>query len=245
MRMAKNDIIEVGSKANVILSFIEDINILDEDYAAFEPYIYLKEVNVILEYKGNKKTSTSLRNINNFNLANLNKVIIGGASFSKKLASLFMCYISSTTSEEKREFITSTAYSGEIYLTKDIANQDSIYVYDQELNKIQNFDYVPASNSITSDHFDEGKNYLISFSSELVGTKFSLKQRSIPYMKMEIQGLGNINKSTKNVLLSLSKVSLDSLLELNFIPNNKINFPLEFTVIDNEKEYSNFLLLED
>ena len=68
--------------------------------------------------------------------------------------------------------------------------------------------------------------------------KYSLNQVcSIPYMSMEIQGIGNIDKQTKEVIMYFEKVSLRSLINFNFFPDAKINLPLEFLIIDGEKLY--------
>ena len=40
--MAKNELIEIGSRVNIILSFISETTINGETYAAGEPYLYLK-----------------------------------------------------------------------------------------------------------------------------------------------------------------------------------------------------------
>ena len=42
-----NSLIEIGSKANVILRFKAPISINGQSYVADEPYLFLKDVNVV------------------------------------------------------------------------------------------------------------------------------------------------------------------------------------------------------
>ena len=85
---------------------------------------------------------------------------------------------------------------GVIYLMMQY-DAASIFVYDSNYNKLT-FTYNETSNSISSESFLDETQYLISFSSELVGTRYSLNQPcDISYYNLEIQGVGNIDKITK------------------------------------------------
>ena len=139
-------------------------------------------------------------------------------------------------------FKTYAADGTTIYLVDEISDLTSVYIYDSEFNKITTASYNAASNSYTSTDFVDGEKYLISFSSEIIGTKFKLKQNSFPYMNVEIQGVGNIDKITKKVLIHLEKASLNSLIDFNFLPGERLVMPLEFTVIANDND---FIVFED
>ena len=61
LRWTKNSIIEIGSKANVILRFKAKTCINGKTYDANEPYLYLKDVNVLINYTNFDKTGSSIK----------------------------------------------------------------------------------------------------------------------------------------------------------------------------------------
>ena len=56
-------------------------------------------------------------------------------------------------------------------------------------------------NAFESEDFIYQKDYYISFSS--VRTKFDLNKQAIPYMSLEVQGKGNIEKNYKKCSLCI------------------------------------------
>jgi hypothetical protein len=61
-------------------------------------------------------------------------------------------------------------------------------------------------------------------------------------MSLEVQGIGNIDKVGKNVVMYFDKVSLNSILEFTFIQGDMINVPLQFYIIDDK---NNYVVFED
>jgi hypothetical protein len=61
-------------------------------------------------------------------------------------------------------------------------------------------------------------------------------------MSLEIQGVGNIDKVTKNILMYFDKVSLNSVIEFTFIQNDMINVPLVFYIMEDK---NNYVVFED
>ncbi len=228
--MNQNSLIEVGSKANVIISFNAVTTINGSTYAIGEPYLFLKDVLVEARYKEDSKIGSSGAIKVATNLIYPDTIVIQGANFSSKLASLLLCY-KSTSTFGKRTFITLPADTGKIYLTEDIFSSSDIYAYDSSFNQIS-FTYSSIDNSINSANFIKDTEYLISFSSVIAGTRFNLIQPSIPYLTLQIQSIGNINKTSKEVIMYFDKVSLNSAVDFSFISNDKINIPLSFKILD-------------
>ena len=243
--MNKNSIIEMGSTVDVIISFREDTTINGSNFSAFEPYLFLKDVKALLRYRETKKKKSAQNNIFNINFANIDSLILGDITFSKKLASLYVEYYGEAT-QKKRKFITLTAFDGDpdaaIYMNESFNSNGDYYIYDSSFNKILNATYIESSNSFTSPSFTVGEEYLVSFTSDLVGERFNLKQRQFPYFNIQIQGKGNVDKETKSVLVNIDKASLNSILDFNFVPGDKINAPLEFVLFDSEE---NYIIFED
>lgn len=240
--MNQNSIIEIGSKANVILRFKGTTCVNGKTYQPNEPYLFLKDVNVLINYSNQDKVSSTDINV----LANSDikprTVTIGGVNFTRKLAALLATFEAGGVDYNPTLFRTLEAEKededsvGTVYLVDDIVFNEKTFVYDSNFEKIES-QYNSDLNALTSESFQDGEMYLISFSSVKIGTKFDMNKPHVPYMSLEIQGIGNIDKVAKNVLMYFDKVSLNSILEFTFIQGDMINVPLEFHIIDDKKNY--------
>lgn len=242
----QNSLIEIGSKANVVLRFNTPVSLNGQEYKAKEPYLFLKDVNVIINYSNKDAVANTDINLMAYSNIKPRRVTIGGVNFSRKLASLLACYKESSSLFKTTSFLTATAdemefegiVNGIVFLLDDNFELDeNLFVYDDEFNVIEDVLYDENLNALYSVNIEKDKNYLISFSSVRAGTKFNLNKPHIPYMSLEIQGVGNIDKQTKKVLMYFDKVSLSSILEFTFIQGAMINIPLEFYIIDDKNNY--------
>lgn len=233
--MNQNSIIEIGSKANLVLRFKTEVCLNGKKYAAGEPYLYLKDCNIIIDYSNQDKTGTAAKTLIANSDIKPRTVIVRGVSFSRKLASLLATFAGEQEEYTTTKFETRNPIDGEIFLT-ETADPEKLFVYNRnyELVKVE---YDEDINLVTSDAFDDSQPYFISYPSVKQGTKFELNKPFIPYMSMEIQGVGNVDGSTKNIMIYLDKVSLNSLINFSFIYNDMINVPLEFHIIDDKKNY--------
>lgn len=237
--MKENTLIEIGSSGTVILKFHTKTCINNKTYEAGEPYIFLRDVNVLIRYDNNLKTATDKRLVGAYSDIFPTSINISGASFSRRLAALL-----STLSEEKESFnisemkiIRAEDGDGEdnYFFIDNLNAAESVYIYDEDFEKITDFNI--EDGMIESAHFEAGKRYTVFFSSERVGAKFDLKKPHTSYMSMEIQGIGNINKETKMIKMFFDKVALNSVINFNFIEDGIINAPLEFLVIKSSENY--------
>lgn len=234
--MKQNSLIEIGSKADVIIGFITDTTINGQTYKKNEPYLLLKDVGVGIEYAAKEGVATKTpQNLAAYSLINPTAVYINGASFSRKVASLLTSF-QGAKNFGIRAFETTQAFDGTIYLSSPLAALDDIFVYNTDMQKIDDFAADLDSSSITSLSFVDEDSYLISFSTVKTGSKFNLSKPNIPYMFMEIHGTGNIDKKTSNVYIKLDKVSLESTLEFHFFRDGIINAPLKFNILEKENE---------
>ena len=110
--MKQNSIIEIGSEADVIISFNKETTINGKTYEALEPYLFLKNVKALLTYNQINKKVTRVSNAVAKNFASLNTLQLGNVTFSKKIASLLIKYVGSS-SQKKRKFTTLIAYNGD------------------------------------------------------------------------------------------------------------------------------------
>lgn len=239
--MNYNSLIEIGSKADVILSFRADTKINGICYKKGEPYLYLRDVNVLVGYSKADETAETNKTLMAYSNIKPRTVTIGSVSLTRKLAALLAAYKGSVT-EPLTVFRTLVADENTIYLNDKVFEGSDFFVYDENLEKVDNVTFDRATNTLTSENFIDDNQYLISFASELVGTKLELNKEHSPYMEMEIQGVGNIDKATKKVIMKFDKVSLNSLVNFNFIQGDMINVPLEFHIIE---DTGNFVVFED
>lgn len=245
--MNQNSLIEIGSKADVIIRFNSETTVNGVLYAAKEPYLYLKEANVIINYTNEDKSGSAIKTIIANSQIKPKSVMIGGISFSRKLAALLAQFIETNSNYNYTVFEYGQASReiedlvGTIYLTTALDNTKPYFVYDSGYNK-KTVLYDGDSNSLSGEELEDGKTYYISFSTVKIGTKFDLNKPCMPYMSLEIQGKGNIEKITKEVIMYFDKVSLNSVLEFTFIQNDMINVPLVFHIIDDE---NNYVVFED
>jgi hypothetical protein len=245
--MDYNSLIEIGSKANIILRFKSEANINGFTYAANEPYLFLKNVNVIINYSNQSKSGETDINVIANSDIKPRTVVVGGFSFSRKIASLLASFNQSNLTYQTTLFRSITAIKqeeesfGRILLLDEIKIDDNLFVYDSDFNRIS-VTYDVALNSLNSEDLIEDEEYLVSFSSDKTGTKFDLNKTHVPYMSLEIQGIGNINKTKKEVLMYFDKVSLNSMINFTFIQDEMINVPLQFLIIDDK---NNYVIFED
>jgi hypothetical protein len=249
--MNYNSLIEIGSKANVILRFKSATTINDISYAANEPYLFLKDVNVLIEYSNQDKVGQTDVNV----IANSNikprTIIVGGFPLTKKIVSLLACYREpneESDPEVKSVFKTLIATREEgdsegiiLIPDEDFVDNENLFVYDDNFETVE-FTYNAAQNALISSAFTNESEYLVSFSTEIVGSKFDLNKPHIPYMSLEVQGVGNINKVKKEIIMYFDKVSLNSLIEFTFIQDEIVNVPLQFHIIEDK---NNYVVFED
>jgi hypothetical protein len=168
--MDYNSLIEIGSKANVVLRFKAATCINGITYEANEPYLYLKDVNVLINYSNQDKTGETDINVIANSDIKPRTVMIGGFSFSRKIASLLAKYEDSDLSYNITLFKSLIGVKeegdneGSILLLDDLVENDNLFVYDSDFNKI---DFGIAcvseieSNPITPDTFSSGRTFLI------------------------------------------------------------------------------------
>jgi len=246
--MAKNNLIEVGSKANIVLRFKSETSINGETYAANEPYLLFKNADVVIEYDNEDKSASAGRTI----IANSDIyptiIRIGSVNLTRKLMSLLVGFQEESTDFGLTRFETiepeEDESTGNKFLTINnevlTGAEDSIFVYEEESFDRLLVTYSAAQNRlipVNQSELNLAKNYLASYSSEMTGLKFNLQKCSIPYMSLEIQARGNIDKISKNVIMYLDKVSLNSTIDFSFLQDDKINVPLDFNIIENKKNY--------
>jgi hypothetical protein len=148
--MNQNSLIEIGSKAHVILRFKSEISLNGKIYAAGEPYLYLKDANVIVNYTNQDKTGSVIKTIIANSEVKPKSVTIGGISFSRKLAALLACFQSTETNYNYTVFETVVSDVNDLYLANTLNPAADWFVYDSNYEKVSGSVYDDGTNSISN-----------------------------------------------------------------------------------------------
>lgn len=241
--MSQNNLFEIGSKANVILRFRTETCVNGKTYSANEPYILFKNANVLIDYSNEDKTGTAARTVIANSQINPRTVSVGSVNLTRKLIALLTSFNGTEESFGLTRFETKSPEeeNGDKFMMLDnnilTGSEDNIFVYEEESFDAIDFTYHAAQNRVISSDFDLSKNYLISYSSVKAGMKYKLEKNHVPYFSLEIQGVGNVDKITKNVVMFFDKVSLNTTIDFSFIQDQMINVPLIFHIIENKNNY--------
>lgn len=245
--MKQNSLIEIGSKGDVVLKFNTKTFVNGKCYEPDEPYVFLRDVNVIINYGSENKSATQQQALAAHSNIYPESVSVTGVPFSRRVASLLSTYLDSGSIFLKSEMKSAEPVAGQneanVLIVRDLNNEDFV-LYTDEMEKVDPENYTFSTKMIEGSgvispvegYSFEHEKYIIFFSSVVNGTGFKLDKPHIPYMTMEIQGVGNINKRNAQVLMRFEKVSLNSVLNFNFLEEGIIGAPLNFTIIKGKNE---------
>lgn len=248
--MNQNSLIEIGSKGDVILKFNTDVCVNGRTYKKGEPYLFLRDVSVLIDYGQTEKEATKQQALAAHNNIYPEAVHISGVPFSRRIAALLATFTEEKETYYKNEMkilnIEEDDVEGNYFILENVDLDQPVYLYDENMSLIErNLYEIEYYDTDMNSYIGAGKEgyklstngqYTIFFSSAVEGAKFELKKPHIPYMTMEIQGIGNINKKNAEVFMRFEKVSLTSVLNFNFLEEGTINAPLRFTVLKGESE---------
>lgn len=242
--MSQNNLIEIGSKANVILRFRQDTEVNGTTYKANEPYLLFKNANVLISYTNEDKSGSAARTVIANSEINPRTISVGSINLTRKLVSLLTCFSGEEENFTVTEFETANVenVNGDLFITPNESlreeEDEKIFIYtENDFTRLENVTYDAAQNRITSPQLEENKIYLVTYPSVQTGMKFSLNKNHVPYFSLEIQGVGNVDKVRKNVIMYFDKVSLNAFIEFTFIQDEIISVPLIFHIIENKNNY--------
>ena len=236
----KNKVLEFGSVASVVIRPRKDMTVGGKTYLAGEPYLYLKNVEVMITYTNTDKTAKTNVTLAAHSKLTPRSITISSVPLSLKILSLIAKY-NGPQEFSYTKFIDGVASANFIFLTDSVDNTRPIYVYDSNYNKIE-FTYNSEMNAVESGDFVDNQRYMISFSSVKDGIKYNLNEEWFSYFSIEIQGVGNIDKITKNLYLFIEKASFISDMKFLFNKTEMVALPLRFHIIDNS---NNLFFLEE
>lgn len=199
-------LLEFGGKANVILRANIDMKINDNDYKKGDIVFFFEEVDLDFQYneKLNDKSVGKQNQLSYFE-RHINTISISGLSLTSNYVEVFGAKQSDTF---ERTVLETTTISDKKWYSLYKPSQDKIFIinekqYDIEINEEYN-----EITILTDDEFEDGK-YTIAYYTSIDSPTYDINNiESIPYMSMEILGLGNLDKKDGNIFIKIPKVNL-------------------------------------
>ena len=221
-----NKIYEFGGVADLLLRFSIEKEIDGVHYAANEPYTFLKDVNIQFNYDHNIKETGGKTSTISTRDGRPKQLVIGGVALTQKIAHLIM-----TSSEDKtyartrRERVICNGTHLRLNYMPDI---NSIFVYDKEGRKIN---IQSISDNIVCGNFNHNEEYLVFYTQQATGDKYSFEIPHYPYFELDIFMKGNTNKISNDLYMHFNAASLVAVPNLNITSGGILQTPLVFDII--------------
>lgn len=220
---------DVAGKGKVYIKAITDSTINGVAYKKLEPIVILDNAVIQINYNNSQKTATNKHIKMATNEIKPTSILIMPESFTPALYKLLGEFISGSHSETKH-FLSAANESGTVYLIdSEGIDEDSIFIYDENRNKVSGFEYVSADNSVINLTADT--NYLIVYSVTINSSNgVLLKSTNAPYLRLEIELPGNLKSTTLYIVGEKTSFTVEPQI---VIDAQKIMMPvLNFTLIN-------------
>lgn len=197
-------LLEFGGQANVILRANIDMSINGTNYQAGD-VVFLFE-GVDLEFTYNEKHNTSTigkRNQLSYFERNINTVNISNLSLTTDYIEVFG---EQKTDNFDRSVIEQVTVTDKKFYTLQLPSTNMVYILNQgQLNVNVDAEY----REVTLLEDIEDGEYTVIYTTSVNTPLYDINgMESIPYLQMEIMGLGNVDKENGNVYIRIPKVNL-------------------------------------
>jgi hypothetical protein len=225
------NLLELGGSANVIVSSICDFETETNSFSKDEVILVLENVNVKLNMTEKNSQAYSKKLNMDYGALHLQSLSIESVPFTKQIYNLLGV-------EQQEESIiqleeVNCLKSGMLLLKEYVINTDTIKVLGvKEFDVFSNED--TQTTIIYSDEFIETNIYTVQYfvKSERFVIGLDTFNQSWPYMRIQLELLGNQDKDTVNTYIVVDKVSLHCTPWLNFNNSGVTHCFLYFNVID-------------
>ena len=222
-----NNIYEFGGTADLLLRFKTEEEVDGVHYAANEPYTFLKDVTIQWNYDQSMKESSGKKTVFSAHDGRPKQLIVSGVSLTQKIAHLIM-----TSSEDKTYIRTRrerVVCNSEEYLKLNyVPNTNSVFIYNVEGNRI---DIQSMNNNIVYGAFNYNEEYLVFYTQQTTGDKYTLEIPYYPYFALDIFMKGNTNKISNDIYMHFDAASLVAVPNLNIMSGGILHTPLVFDII--------------
>lgn len=222
-----NTLYEYGGVADVLIKCKTARTIDGINYKEGEPYTMLKDVHIQLNYEQRAVDASAKKPIMSSADGRPYEIIISGVPLTRKLANLILTERNEQYEYTKREIITCWA-NGELQLNSEVAENDSIFCYDNDFNKIE---ITSTNKSTILGDFTANSEYLVFYTTVDTGNAYKFEIPYYAYFSIEIFAKGNADKKTNNVYMNFDAAALTSVPNFNILNGGLLNTPLVFKLI--------------
>ena len=197
-------LLEFGGKANVILRANIEMSINDNHYLPGDVVFLFEEVDLDFQYneKNSESTVGKKNQLSHFE-RNINTISISGLSLTTDYIEVFG---QKQTNTFERSVIVEVEVTNNTWYSLHNLSREQVFIIGQGM---YNVTIDPDYNEIIIDgQIDDGKYTVIYYTSVSNPTYNINNMESIPYMTMEITGLGNVDKENGNIYIKIPKVNL-------------------------------------
>lgn len=199
-------LLEFGGNANVILRANIDMEINDIQYKKDDIILFLENVDLDFQYneKMNDKKVASQNQLSYFS-RHINTINISNISLTTNYIEIFG---EKKTDSFDRTVIEETTITNKKWYSLQRPSKNTIFILD---NSSYEIDINKEYNEITilTDEEIEDGNYTIAYYTKVNSPTYDINNiESLPYMSMEIIGVGNIDKNNGNIYIKIPKVNL-------------------------------------
>ena len=197
-------LLEFGGHANVILRANIDMSINGNTYNAGDVVFLFEGVNLEFTYNEKHNTSTiGRRNQLSYFERNINTINISNLSLTTDYIEVFG---EQQTDNFDRSVIERVVVTDRKFYTLQLPSKNKVYILNQGQLEVE-LDAEYRELTIKSD-IEDGE-YTVIYSTAVDAPLYDINgMESIPYMQMEIMGLGNVDKEDGNVYIRIPKVNL-------------------------------------
>ena len=227
-----NDLYEFGGSCNVIIRCNSERKIGGVTYSANEPYTILENVFVNLGYKNITSQGNAKNNIVATRQGLPDTIDISNVVLTDKVSCLIAEKISSQTIGK---YYYGTAEDGVIYLPEHPVDEQ-IFIYHRN-SRLK--DFVVQNDTVVGDFIDQ-EQYLIFYNTIATNSCFDFETPHYGYFSLEIIGVGNTDKVSKEVYIRIPAASLMSVPIFDLVNGNILHAPLQFQIIHQNQNKAYF-----
>ena len=226
----------LGSDINVLMLCAVDMEINGKQYAAGEPFTFLKSISASIDSQTITPQAATLSPTNRgLHLLDstqyLDQIVLTNVPYTKKIQGLFFSQRPGTTNENF-EWVPVAVPQVKL---KAMPTKSFVYKNGELLDTLE-YTITESENGVwfVIANYDEEAQYIIGYSyadDHLV----SFQSKNYPYFKLVLYIKGNVANKTSDQVIVLEKVSLIPQTALSFLPNSQNFVTLNFGIIDAEK----------
>ena len=228
--MTLNNVSAVGSIVDVLIICNCEMTIDGHNYAAGEPFTYLRQVIVAINSQSSAPQQTVItptnRGMQYVDAVNfINSLTITNVPMTSKIKSLFFKTVPNQTMVEWME-VTAPK------MKLEHPDAFSPFVYENGV-LLAASDYELADGWLTITNFDELKHYNICYSHHQALSSFVVE--NYPYFKIILLATGNVNGKTSEQKLIFEKASLMPQTQFSFSSTTQNSVTLVFGIVEPDK----------